>query len=133
MPAAHVYLDSSAIVKLILDEAETHELERFLTHRPSLVCSIVGQVEVLRAAHAVGHDLVVKHAKEIVSRIDFVALDPSLVRHAVAVTPSSVRTLDAIHLATALSLEPDLAGMVVYDKRLADAARKAGLTVWAPA
>jgi predicted nucleic acid-binding protein len=52
---------------------------------------------------------------------------------AIDVNPRALRTLDAIHLATALSLEPDLTGMVVYDTRLAAAARASGLTVWAPA
>jgi len=47
--------------------------------------------------------------------------------------PFSLRTFHAVHLATALSLQPDLAGVVVYDRRLSDAARAVGLTVWAPA
>jgi predicted nucleic acid-binding protein len=55
------------------------------------------------------------------------------VSRAVFIEPPSIPSLDAIHLATALSLEPDLSGMVVYDRRLADAARNAGLTVFAPA
>ena len=49
------------------------------------------------------------------------------------VQPSRLRTFDSIHLVTALSLRPNLAGIVVYDSRLAGAARDAGLTVFAPA
>jgi len=60
-------------------------------------------------------------------------LSTALVSRAAHIDPPGLRGLDAIHLAGALSLEPDLAGMVLYDKRLADAAGKAGLTVWAPA
>jgi predicted nucleic acid-binding protein len=55
-----------------------------------------------------------------------------LLTAAARVEPTSLRALDAIHLATALSLGHDLSGIVVYDRRLADAARGAGLTVWAP-
>jgi predicted nucleic acid-binding protein len=56
-----------------------------------------------------------------------------VLRDAAEVEPLSLRSLDAVHLATALSLQPELAGMIVYDHRLAAAARAAGLTVWAPA
>ena len=56
-----------------------------------------------------------------------------MIEAAMSVEPSTLRTLDALHLATALALRPDLAGIVVYDRTLADAARAAGLTVFAPA
>jgi predicted nucleic acid-binding protein len=128
-----VYIDSSAVVKLIFDEGETRALEGFLVERPLRFCSIVGRVEVLRIARSVDDDLVVAQAQEILNGIHLVELDARTIRRAVDVGPRPLRALDAIHLATALSLEPDLAGMVVYDQRLADAARAAGLTVWAPA
>jgi len=128
-----LYLDSSAIVKLIFDEPETHALQRFLADRPSRFSSVVARVEVIRAARSVGDDLVVGQAHDVLDGLDFIELDPQTIRRAASVEPRSVRTLDAIHLAAALSLEPDLAGIVVYDKRLAAAARAAGLAVWAPA
>ena len=133
MTPGAVYVDSSAVVKLIFDEDETRELERFLVDRPLRVCSIVGRVEVLRIARSVDDDLVVAQAHDILNGIHLVELDARTIRRAVDVDPRPLRALDAIHLATALSLEPDLDGMVVYDKRLSDAARAAGLTVWAPA
>jgi uncharacterized protein len=128
-----VYLDSSAIVKLIFDEPETDALQRFLADRPSRFSSVVARAEVTRAARSVGDDLVVGRAHDVLDGLDFIELDSQTIRRAAGVEPRSVRTLEAIHLAAALSLEPDLAGIVVYDTRLAAAARAAGLTVWAPA
>jgi predicted nucleic acid-binding protein len=52
---------------------------------------------------------------------------------AARIDPLTLRSLDAVHLATAVALAADIEGMVVYDRRLAQAARDAGLTVWAPA
>jgi uncharacterized protein len=128
-----VYLDSSAIVRLIFDEPETDALQRFLADRPSRFSSVVARAEVIRAARSVGDDLVVGRAHDVLDGLDFIELDSQTIRRAAGVEPRSVRTLEAIHLAAALSLEPDLAGIVVYDTRLAAAARAAGLTVWAPA
>ena len=73
------------------------------------------------------------HARELLEHIHLVDVSPAIVSRAVFIEPPSIPSLDAIHLATALSLEPDLSGMVVYDRRLADAARNAGLTAFAPA
>jgi len=128
-----VYLDSSAIVKLIFEEDETQPLERFLAARPTRLCSVLGRIEVLRIARSVDDDMVVRQAHDVLSGIHLLELEARTIGRAVDVAPRTLRALDAIHLATALSLEPDLAGMVVYDQRLADAARAAGLTVWAPA
>ena len=128
-----VYLDSSALVKLIFEEDETHALRQFLVERPRRCCSVVGRVEALRIARMVDNDLVIAQAHDVLARIHLVDLDSLTIRRAIDINPRTLRTFDAIHLATALSLEPDLEGMVVYDKRLGDAARAAGLTVWAPA
>jgi predicted nucleic acid-binding protein len=127
-----VYLDSSALVKLIFEEDETQALRQFLVDRPLRSCSVVGRVEVLRIARLVD-DLVVEQAHDVLAGIHLVDLDALTIRRAIDVNPRALRALDAIHLATALALEPDLEGLVVYDKRLAEAARAAGLTVWAPA
>jgi predicted nucleic acid-binding protein len=128
-----LYLDSSALLKLIVEEDETHALGRFLVDYPLRCCSVVGRVEVLRIARLVDDDLVVEQAHDVLARIHLVDLGALTIRRAIDVNPRALRTLDAIHLATALSLDPDLLGMVVYDTRLAAAARASGLTVWAPA
>ena len=133
MNGSVVYLDSSAVLKLIFEEDETHALGRFLVDHPLRCCSVVGRVEVLRIARLVDDHLVAAQAHDVLAGIHLVDLDALTIRRAIDVDPRALRALDAIHLATALSLEPDLEGMVVYDKRLRDAARTAGLAVWAPA
>ena len=127
-----VYLDSSALVKLVFEEDETPALRRFLRQFSLRFCSIVGRVEVLRTARSVADDVVRIHARELLERTHLVELSPSIATRAAHIDPVTVRALDAIHLATALSLEHDVDGMIVYDRRLAAAARAAGLRVWAP-
>jgi predicted nucleic acid-binding protein len=127
-----LYLDSSAIIKLVFEEPETSGLSRFLRDWPTRVSSTVAIVEVLRTAALVDDELVRRHARAILARVHLVRPDDALLTEAARVEPASLRALDAIHLATALSLGHDLSGIVVYDRRLADAARGAGLTVWAP-
>jgi predicted nucleic acid-binding protein len=131
--AAPVYLDSSALIKLVFEEPESAALERFLIEWPVRVSSRLARVEVLRAARTVRDATVARHADDVLAAIDLITADARLLVEATEIEPLSLRTLDAVHLATALSLQPDLAGMVVYDRRLSAAARAAGLTVWAPA
>lgn len=127
-----LYLDSSAIIKLVFEEPETSSLSDFLRDWPARVSSTVASVEVLRTAALVDDEAVRRHARAILTRVHLVRPDDALLTEAARVEPASLRALDAIHLATALSLGHDLSGIVVYDRRLADAARGAGLTVWAP-
>lgn len=61
------------------------------------------------------------------------AINEPLIAAAASLSPDTLRSLDAIHLATALAFGPELAGMVVYDQRLRDAARAAGITIHSPA
>jgi predicted nucleic acid-binding protein len=127
-----VYLDSSAIIKLIFEEDETSGLTDFLASWPARASSSLASVEVLRTAQLVEDDLVTHHARHLLAHVHLIKPDDVLLASATRLEPLSLRALDAIHLATALSLGTELAGMVVYDRRLADAARHAGLTVWAP-
>jgi predicted nucleic acid-binding protein len=129
---ALVYLDSSAIVKLIVDEPETPALTEFLVEWPNRICSTLSRVEVLRTSHRVGDAVVTRHAREILTGVHLVRADEGILAAAAVLKQPTLRTLDAIHLATALSLGHDLAGMVVYDRHLREAARAAGLKVWAP-
>jgi len=128
-----VYLDSSALIKLVFEEPESAALERFLIEWPVRASSWLARVEVLRTARTVRDAIVVRHADDVLAAVDLIAPDARLLVEAAELEPFSLRALDAVHLATALSLQPDLAGVVVYDRRLSDAARAAGLTVWAPA
>ena len=100
---------------------------------PTRASSTVANVEIIRTAQLVNDDLVASHAHRLMAGVHLIRPDDTVLASATRLEPASLRVLDAIHLATALSLGPELAGMVVYDRRLASAARQAGLTVWAPA
>ena len=128
-----VYLDSSALIKLIFEEPETSSLAHFLDAWPTRASSSLASVEVLRTARVVADELVTRHARNLLAHVHLIRPGDLVLAAATRVEPASLRTLDAIHLATAVSLGHELAGMVVYDRRLAGAARDAGLTVWAPA
>ena len=133
MIAAVAYLDSSALVKLVFAESESAALSRFLVEWRDRASSVLARTEVARVAKRVGASGKARtRAADVLEHIALIALDDGIVARAGEVEPPALRTLDAIHLATALSLGGDLGGIVTYDRRLADAARRAGLTVWSP-
>jgi predicted nucleic acid-binding protein len=132
----HVYVDSGALLKRIFVEEESTELLDFLDahyqHDDLLVTSSLGFVEVSRAVRrrarspiAAG-DLI----DEAMSGIDERPMTADLVSVSRRVEPPILRTLDAIHLATAVLVDADV--VVTYDDRLADACRRNSLAVAAP-
>ncbi|MQY28499.1 type II toxin-antitoxin system VapC family toxin [Nocardia aurantia] len=128
-----LYLDTSALVKLVRLEPETDALRHWLGERPDLpwVASALVEVELVRAVRiAAPGDLV--HVPAVLARVDIVEIDGIVRANAAAVSPATVRSLDAIHLATALELATDLTSFVAYDKRLGEAAAAAGLNWAAP-
>jgi predicted nucleic acid-binding protein len=128
-----LYLDTSALVKLVHPEAETNALVRWLDERPDLpwVASALVEVELIRAVRVADPaDLV--HVATVLARVDMVDIDGIVRANAAAVLPATVRSLDAIHLSTALELAADLTAFIAYDKRLGEAASSAGLTWIAP-
>lgn len=130
----HVYLDSSALVKLVVLEPESAALREFLRSHTLRMSSALAEVEVPRALWRAGFGAAERRrATEILARVALIEVDRRILRDAAALAPSGLRSLDAIHLATALSLGQDLAGMVTYDQRLSDAAVGAEVAVWAPA
>ena len=132
MVAAVVYLDASAIVRLVLEEPGSEALLVYLHEHPVRVTSALSTAEVVRAVRRSGGTLDrLVRATAVLDRIDRVDLSRDLLRRAGELEPPSLRTLDAIHLATALEVGP-LAGFVAYDVRLAAAAAAYGLTVEAP-
>lgn len=124
------YLDASAIVKLVLFEPESPQMHRWYHESERLVTSRVGVVETRRAA--LRRDGDPNQLAAVIERLEVFELDPEIDRRASAIGPESLRTLDAIHLATAMAI-PDLGSFVTYDDRLADAARLLGLPVVRPA
>jgi len=128
-----LYLDSSALVKLVAREPETSALLSLLEPRPEVVSSALARVEVLRAVARAGKDQrTLERAQQVLSRLVLVAVDDPILDAAAAIEPVDLRSLDAIHLATALALRPDTEAIVSYDGRLNAAAEAAGLPVWAP-
>lgn len=125
------YLDSSAIVKLVISEPESGELRRFLRRRRPIVASALARTEVLRSTLPLG-PVAVERALQVLTRIDLIRLNDSVLETAGMMLPPGVRSLDAVHLATAELLGADLARIVTYDERMAEAARGIGLTVVTP-
>jgi predicted nucleic acid-binding protein len=125
-----VYLDSSAFVKLVLPEPETPALLEALEDVARIVASEVLEVEVLRATRRGGGELAT--ALTQLAAVRLLRMNGGIRTNAAELDPLSVRSLDAIHVATALSLGDRLDGLYTYDERMASAAREAGLDVRAP-
>ena len=129
-----VYLDSSAIVKLVIREAETSALLSFLAGHTERASSSLARVEVHRALRrARSSDAERRRATDVLARIALVRIDDDILEAAAEVEPAELRSLDAIHLATALSIHEELVALVSYDDRFAAAAKRHGLKVLAPA
>jgi predicted nucleic acid-binding protein len=129
-----VYLDSSALVKLIVREPESAALAEFLRGHSERVASALSLTEVPRALGRAGFGAAERRrAREILTRVALVDVDRRTLAAAAALDPPTLRTLAAIHLATALTLREDLAALVTYDRRLAAAAKRADVEALAPA
>lgn len=128
---AATYLDASAIVKLVIREPESTALRRYLDRRRPLVSSTLSRTEVLRALLPSG-DATVLRGRDALSRVDLVRVNNRILGAAGVLLPHDVRSLDAIHLATAQQLGSDLGPFVTYDDRMAAAASGLGLRVTAP-
>lgn len=125
------YLDSSAIVKLVVREPESTALRGHLRRKRPLVSSAVARTEVARAVLALGA-AVARRAQDVLGRIELVRVNDRILVAAGTILPPDVRSLDAIHLATAALLGRNLGELVSYDGRLASAARANGIKFVAP-
>ena len=126
-----VYLDSSAIVKLAVAEPESAALRRYLRRRRPLVSSALARAEVTRALLPLG-DPAVRRGQEVLARLELIRVSDRILAAAGSLLPSELRTLDAIHLATARQLGGDLVRLIAYDERLRNAAAATGCAVAAP-
>lgn len=127
-----LYIDSSALVKLVVTEPETAALRRYLRRRSERVTSELSVAEVLRAAFRRDAELI-DAVRRMLDRVDRVALGSQLVERAGTLMPRSMRTLDALHIASALELGDELEALVAYDRRLLDAAAAHRLPTASPA
>jgi hypothetical protein len=129
-----IYLDSAAVVKLVHAEPESAALRSWLDERADIqwISSVLTEIESFRA--------LARYAPEAISRlpavldqIELIDLDQRIRMLAQTVTAATVRSLDSIHLGTALRSRSSLTSFVTYDKRLLDAAQAAGLPIDVPA
>ena len=126
-----VYLDASALVKLVVAETESGALRRYLRARPERATCALSRVEVQRAVRAHGPRATAR-ARALLQRVDMIGLDDELLDRAASLDPGVLRSLDAIHLAAAQTLGDDLSELVTYDDRMAGAAGRLGIAVAAP-
>ncbi len=131
-PATVIYLDSSALVKLVVSEPESHALRAYLRREPRRVSCGLARTEVLRAVRPAG-PVAVAAARRLLRHVDIIRLDEALLDAAGMLEPIAVRSLDAIHLAAAQLIAPALHAMVTYDRGMAAAAESLGFPVMAPA
>jgi len=125
------YVDSSAIVKLAIKESESDALRKYLRRRRPLISSALARTEVLRALLPGGEEAVAA-GRRTLTRVDLVRVNDAVLNLAGSLEPIELRSLDAIHLATATRLGSDLGEIVTYDERMAVAARAMGYRVATP-
>jgi len=127
-----VYADTSALVKLVLHEAETDALITWLDEQEAriVVCEL-GATELMRAVRRGNPDRA-PDAREVLGRCGLLRLDLSLYESAGLLDPTELRSLDAIHLTAAMQLGDQLDAFLGYDDRLLRAARRFGLPTTSP-
>lgn len=134
------YIDTSAAAKLVIDEEHSAALRDWVAERSDrLVASDLMRAELLRMTRRLrvddddpGDEARVLQAQAVVDAIDLVPIPRHLFRDAGLLDPPHMGTLDALHLAVVLGLGDDLDGLVTYDARMADAARRHAITVVSP-
>lgn len=124
-----IYVDTSALTKLLVAEPESAAM-RELADSP-MITSAITTAELRRAVRRRAPSLAV-HVERVIERLTTVAVDAHLLRAAGMVAPDELKTLDAIHLATALAVRDDITVFVAYDDRLLSAARLAGIPTESP-
>lgn len=124
-----IFLDTSAAVKALIAEAESAAVLRLFAEGAEFVASHLLAVEL----HAVADRRSLSHevADDLLAHVALVSLDEETISLAIGLR-SGLRTLDALHLATAIRLKDTISAVLTYDQALADAARQSGLTVTSP-
>lgn len=136
-PSGVLYTDTSALVKLVILEAETEAVGDVISSWDRVATSEIAAIELPRAvarARSDGRADVAddRTVLELLAAVGTVPLTDDVRALAAGAKPVQLRTLDAVHLASALSLENELAVVITYDHRMREAAELLGLTVLAP-
>ena len=125
------YLDSSALVKLAVMEPESAALRRYLRRRRPLLTTALARTEVLRALLLEGEQVIVR-GRAVLGAVELVRVNDGILNAAGVLLPADLRSLDAIHLATARQLGADLGQIVTYDDKMLSAADRLGFKVVSP-
>jgi predicted nucleic acid-binding protein len=126
------YLDSSALLKLVVVEPETSALEADLAGRDGLVASRLAALECRRAARRTSNKRVLQTVEQVLDAVYLLDITPAILDRAAIADPPLLRSLDAIHLATAVSIDDPRLEVITYDRRFAEAAQSSGLRVAQP-
>lgn len=126
-----IYVDSSALVKLVLPEAESSSMIAFTAKFDTLVTSTIGAIEFRRAVKR-HYAQQLWAVERVLAEMTILELSHEVRRTAELLEPTILRTLDAIHLASALVIREELEAFVAYDERLLEAARLAGIPTVSP-
>jgi len=126
------YLDTSAFVKLLVAEPESVALGTRLRRWPDRASAGLLRTETVRALRRSGNDHLVGKARRLFKAVHLIRVDEPLLDRAGDLEPAELRSLDAVHLAAALSIGPELGVFVTYDSRLREAALSQGLDVESP-
>lgn len=126
-----VYVDASALGRMLLDEPDATAIEDSLRAYDRRVASRLLRVELRRVGLRTH---LLDGVGELLAEVALIPFDESILTAAETVPPSTIATLDAIHLATAVRLAKadELDALMTYDKQLADGAREHGITVLSP-
>ena len=132
MSAEVAYIDTSAAVKLLMNERESPALRRWLRRRPRRASAGLLRVELVRVVRRAGYPRLVPEARKLLAGVHLIRLDDALLDRAAELDPTEFRSLDSIHLAAAFSLGGELDAVVSYDDRLLAAAASLGLPTATP-
>jgi hypothetical protein len=131
-----IYMDTSALTKLLIAEPETAELRVWLTAHieqgESAATSTLGRVELMRTVARYGEAGQSDRARYLLDGLDVLPLTESVMTLAESIGPATLRSLDAIHLAAAAHFRQELSAFVTYDHRLLSGCREIGLTAASP-
>lgn len=128
-----IYVDTSATVKLVALEAETEALQRWMKSHAdeTFFASQLMRIELLRTVRRAAPERI-DWAREVLKGVALLKIDETIVEAAESLLPAVLRSLDAIHLATAYTLHSHVSAFVTYDLRLAEAAKALGMNVVSP-
>ena len=131
-----IYMDTSALTKLLIAEPETPELRDWLTSQidqgDSAATSALGRVELMRTIARYGDISQADRARYLLDGLDILPLTEPMMSLAESIGPATLRSLDAIHLAAAAYFDQELTAFVTYDHRLLNGCRDIGLTTASP-